>query len=128
MQWSEELFCSKQTFVLNEILTLKLTLPPFVEPSQHNEAPISGLSEFPVSQVPLTENNSTCEPGPEVSLMNSTEEPFDKFSFQLQFPFPTSSACPSTPHLFIIIDNTLVNSPSPKIPSVASEHTIRSIP
>ncbi|MBW0467957.1 hypothetical protein O181_007672 [Austropuccinia psidii MF-1] len=37
------------------------------EPSQHNEPPvctppIPGPSEVPASQVPLTENDSTCEP------------------------------------------------------------------
>ncbi|MBW0491533.1 hypothetical protein O181_031248 [Austropuccinia psidii MF-1] len=49
--------------------------PMIREPSQHNEPPIHtpippipGLSEVPASQVPPTENGTTCEPEPEGAL------------------------------------------------------------
>ncbi|MBW0587385.1 hypothetical protein O181_127100 [Austropuccinia psidii MF-1] len=70
-QWSEELFR---------------------EPSQTKEPPIPGPS--PSSQ-PL-EDNTTCEPEPEVAPMQSMEEPF---------------AHPATPRSIIIIDDMPIGSP-----------------
>ncbi|MBW0525005.1 hypothetical protein O181_064720 [Austropuccinia psidii MF-1] len=64
------------------------------EPSQHNDPPIPGLS--PSSEPP--EDIPTCEPEPEVALMQSTEESF---------------ACLATPCLVIIIDDMPVGSPLP---------------
>ncbi|MBW0565373.1 hypothetical protein O181_105088 [Austropuccinia psidii MF-1] len=69
--WSEDLFCGKQQAIPLLILTFhssKLTLPPFVEPSQYNEPPIPGPSQSPKSQVPSHEDALTCEPEPEVAL------------------------------------------------------------
>ncbi|MBW0582114.1 hypothetical protein O181_121829 [Austropuccinia psidii MF-1] len=72
-QWSEELFH---------------------KPSRTKEPPIPGPS--PSSQPP--EDDTTCEPEPEVAPTQSTEEPF---------------AHPATPRSIIIIDDTPVGSPPP---------------
>ncbi|MBW0498608.1 hypothetical protein O181_038323 [Austropuccinia psidii MF-1] len=54
----------------------EMTLPPFVEPSQHHEppvciptTPIPGPSQASDSQLPSHENDSTLEPEPEVAPM-----------------------------------------------------------
>ncbi|MBW0493302.1 hypothetical protein O181_033017 [Austropuccinia psidii MF-1] len=77
-QWLEDLFHSKQKPIPFFILPFKLsemTLTLFVETSQHIEPPlhtptppIPGLSKYPASQEPLTENDSTHESEPEVAL------------------------------------------------------------
>ncbi|MBW0476571.1 hypothetical protein O181_016286 [Austropuccinia psidii MF-1] len=90
----------------------ELTLPPFLEPSQHNEPPIPGPSEVPASKVPLTENDSTCEPEPEVALMHSMEDPF---------------AFPATPHSFIIIENLPVGPPQHKEPLIPTIKLCRNL-
>ncbi|MBW0583398.1 hypothetical protein O181_123113 [Austropuccinia psidii MF-1] len=64
----------------------------FREPSRAKEPPIPGLS--PSSQ--STEDNTTCDPEPEVAPTQSTEEPF---------------SCPATPCSIIIIDDMPVGSP-----------------
>ncbi|MBW0511851.1 hypothetical protein O181_051566 [Austropuccinia psidii MF-1] len=97
-QWLEDLFC---------------------EPSHHNEPPIPGPCQSSQSQVPSHEKASTCEPEPEVTPAQSTEEPlvcphftfFTLTSFQSPF-LQKSPACPATCHCNIIIDNTPVSSPS----------------
>ncbi|MBW0584562.1 hypothetical protein O181_124277 [Austropuccinia psidii MF-1] len=64
-QWLEDLFRSKQQAIPFLILTLdssELPLPPFIEPSQHNEPPIPGPS--PSSEP--HEDLSACEPEPKV--------------------------------------------------------------
>ncbi|MBW0484743.1 hypothetical protein O181_024458 [Austropuccinia psidii MF-1] len=75
---------------------------------QHNEQPIPGLSQPSEPH----EYTLTCEPEPEVALMQSTEEPF---------------ACPATPTSVIIIDDMPIGSPlppiSPKIPTASSPHS-----
>ncbi|MBW0530815.1 hypothetical protein O181_070530 [Austropuccinia psidii MF-1] len=63
------------------------------------------LSEVPASHVPLTENDSTHEPEPDVSRVQSTEDPLGKYKIflfsvsripsPLLKPFP---ACPTTSH------------------------------
>ncbi|MBW0576661.1 hypothetical protein O181_116376 [Austropuccinia psidii MF-1] len=75
----------------------------FCEPSQHNEPPITGLSQASEYQLPSHENNLTREPDPEVAPTQSLEEPF---------------AFPATPGSFIIIDNTPIGAPlcSPLFP------------
>ncbi|MBW0466228.1 hypothetical protein O181_005943 [Austropuccinia psidii MF-1] len=65
-----------------------------VKPSQHKEPPIPGPS--PSSKPP--EDVPTLEPEPEVAPTQSIEELF---------------ACPATPRLIIIIDNTPFGSPLP---------------
>ncbi|MBW0489591.1 hypothetical protein O181_029306 [Austropuccinia psidii MF-1] len=115
MQWSEDLFCNKQQAITFLILTFDssgLTLPPFVEPSQHNEPPIPGPIQCSEPQVPSHEDALTHEPEPEEAPTQSTEEPFLLFS---TFPHPS----------VIIIDNTPIGSPpastpSPEIPPIAS--------
>ncbi|MBW0504273.1 hypothetical protein O181_043988 [Austropuccinia psidii MF-1] len=75
-QWSEDLSCPKQKAIPFLILAFdssELTLPPFVEPSQHNEPPIPGPS--PSSEP--HEDFSACEPEPNVAPTHSLEEPFD---------------------------------------------------
>ncbi|MBW0525212.1 hypothetical protein O181_064927 [Austropuccinia psidii MF-1] len=69
-----------------------------VKSSQTKEPPIPGPS--PLSQPP--EDNTTCEPEPEVAPTQSMEEPF---------------ARPATPRSIIIIDDTPVGSPPPPPPS-----------
>ncbi|MBW0566542.1 hypothetical protein O181_106257 [Austropuccinia psidii MF-1] len=64
----------------------------FRKPSQTKEPPISGPS--PSSQPP--EDNTTCEPEPEVAPTQYTEEPF---------------ARPATPCSIIIINNMPIGSP-----------------
>ncbi|MBW0501496.1 hypothetical protein O181_041211 [Austropuccinia psidii MF-1] len=59
--------------------SFELALPPSVEPSQYNETPISGTSQSSKSQVQSHEDTMTHEPEPEMALMQSTEDPFDKF-------------------------------------------------
>ncbi|MBW0474589.1 hypothetical protein O181_014304 [Austropuccinia psidii MF-1] len=111
-------------FPIQDVCSFELTLPPFVEPYQHNEPPIftptppiPGPSKVPASKVPLTENNSTNEPEPEVALMKSMEEAFGKYKLFFSVTnkpsplLPQSSAHPNTPWSFIIIDNTPVGSP-----------------
>ncbi|MBW0522805.1 hypothetical protein O181_062520 [Austropuccinia psidii MF-1] len=96
-QWSEDLFCCKQLPFLFLILTFassELTLPLFVEPSQHNEPPIPGPSQ---SSKPH-EDALTCRPEPEVAVMQSMEEPF---------------ACPATPTSIIIINDMPFGAPTP---------------
>ncbi|MBW0472538.1 hypothetical protein O181_012253 [Austropuccinia psidii MF-1] len=120
-QWSEDLFCGKQTPFPSPISTFassELTLPPFVEPSQHNEPPIPGLSQASDFQLASHGNNFTCEPEPEVTPTQSLEEPF---------------ACPATPLSFIIINNLPVKTPLPHLPSsplppIASENPSASSP
>ncbi|MBW0554155.1 hypothetical protein O181_093870 [Austropuccinia psidii MF-1] len=75
----------------------------FREPSRTKEPPIPGPS--PSSQPP--EDNTTCEPEPEVAPMQSTEEPF---------------ACPATPRSIIIINDTPVGSPPPPVQSPSHSH------
>ncbi|MBW0474013.1 hypothetical protein O181_013728 [Austropuccinia psidii MF-1] len=96
-QWLEDLFRSKKPTFLFLILTFtssELTLPPFVEPSQHNEPSIPG----PTQASEPHEDPSACEPEPEVAPMQSTQELF---------------ACPATPAPIIIIVDTPVGSPLP---------------
>ncbi|MBW0484856.1 hypothetical protein O181_024571 [Austropuccinia psidii MF-1] len=75
------------------ILTLEvneLNLPPFVEPSQHNEPPVCTPTQ-PIlgpSELPQTGNNSTHDPEPEVALTQSMDYPFGKSNFSLKLPFP----------------------------------------
>ncbi|MBW0500197.1 hypothetical protein O181_039912 [Austropuccinia psidii MF-1] len=98
-QWSEDLFHGKQSSFAFLILTFasrELTFPPFLQPSQHNEPPIPGLSKASDSQLPSHENDWTCETEPEVAPTHSLEEAFD---------FPT------TPCSFIIIGNMPPRSP-----------------
>ncbi|MBW0490147.1 hypothetical protein O181_029862 [Austropuccinia psidii MF-1] len=71
-----------------------MTLPPFVQPSQHDEPPVPGPS--PSSEPP--EDVPTLEPEPEVAPTQSKEDPF---------------ACPATPCSVIIINDTPVRSPLP---------------
>ncbi|MBW0498772.1 hypothetical protein O181_038487 [Austropuccinia psidii MF-1] len=74
-QWSEDLFCGKQQAIPFVILTFnssELTLPPFVEPSQHNEPPIPGPSKCSKPQVPSHEDALNREPEPEEALTQST--------------------------------------------------------
>ncbi|MBW0560291.1 hypothetical protein O181_100006 [Austropuccinia psidii MF-1] len=74
-QWSEDLFHGMQPHFPFLILTFsssELTLPPFVEPSQHNEPPIPGLSKPSEPH----EDFSTCGPEPDVAPMQSMEETF----------------------------------------------------
>ncbi|MBW0507062.1 hypothetical protein O181_046777 [Austropuccinia psidii MF-1] len=91
--------------------------------------PFSGPSQGSNSQLPSHENNSNCDPEPEVGPMQSTEAPF---------------YCPATPCSIIINDNIPIGSPlthplshspatstpvhSPKIPPVALEKPIISSP
>ncbi|MBW0514864.1 hypothetical protein O181_054579 [Austropuccinia psidii MF-1] len=99
-QWSEDLFCNKQKAIPFLILAFdssELTVPPFVEPSQYDEPPISGLSQSSKSQVPSHEDAVTCDPEPEVDLMKSTEDPSVSSHFHF-FLFPTFSH-PSFDHL-----------------------------
>ncbi|MBW0511598.1 hypothetical protein O181_051313 [Austropuccinia psidii MF-1] len=98
-QWSEDSFHGKKKAIPFLILTFEvseLILLPFLEPSQNNEPPIPtltppipGLSKVPVSQVPLTENDSTFEPETEVALTQSTEVPFGKYKIFPFFLLPT---------------------------------------
>ncbi|MBW0562492.1 hypothetical protein O181_102207 [Austropuccinia psidii MF-1] len=92
-QWLEDLSRGKKStfpFLILTFSSSQLTLPPFVEPSQHNEPPIPGLS--PSSKPP--EDVQTCEPEPEVALTQSMKEPFGKspllflYSYQLFFTPP----------------------------------------
>ncbi|MBW0487094.1 hypothetical protein O181_026809 [Austropuccinia psidii MF-1] len=69
----------------------------FHEPSQHNQPPIPGPSQPSKPH----EDTFTREPEPEVAPMQSMEEPF---------------ACPATPALVILIDDTPVGSPPPVPP------------
>ncbi|MBW0477208.1 hypothetical protein O181_016923 [Austropuccinia psidii MF-1] len=85
-QWSEDLFHSKQQAFPFPILALEvneLNLPPFVEPSQHNEPPVCTPTQpiLGLSEVPQTGNNSTHDPEPEVALTQSMDYPFDKSNF-----------------------------------------------
>ncbi|MBW0546416.1 hypothetical protein O181_086131 [Austropuccinia psidii MF-1] len=61
-------------FLISTFDSIELTLPPFVEPSQHNEPPIPGQSQSSESH----EDSSSHEPEPEVAPMQSREEPFGK--------------------------------------------------
>ncbi|MBW0541541.1 hypothetical protein O181_081256 [Austropuccinia psidii MF-1] len=70
----------------------------FRKPFQTKQPPIPGPS--PSSQPP--DDVPTCEPEPKVAPMQSMEEPF---------------ACPATPRLIIIIDDTPVETP-PLIPTM----------
>ncbi|MBW0496222.1 hypothetical protein O181_035937 [Austropuccinia psidii MF-1] len=109
-QWLEDLFQGKQPpfpFLISTFASSELTLPPFVEPSQHDEPPIPGTSQASDSQLPSHENNLTCEPEPEVAPTQSLEEP---------------CACPSTPRSFIIINDTPIGTPTPWCPPVASKN------
>ncbi|MBW0490043.1 hypothetical protein O181_029758 [Austropuccinia psidii MF-1] len=89
----------------NEGWQCELTLPPFVEPSQHHEPPIPGPSQPSEPH----EDTSTCEPEPEVAPTQSMEENF------------------VTPASAIIIDNMPVASPllpsAPKSPNASSPHS-----
>ncbi|MBW0498443.1 hypothetical protein O181_038158 [Austropuccinia psidii MF-1] len=80
----------------------------FRKPSQNDEPPIPGPSQFSKSQVPSHEDASTCEPEPEVALTQSMEEPF---------------ACPTTPFFVIIINDMPFCSPSPEIPTTSFPHS-----
>ncbi|MBW0467067.1 hypothetical protein O181_006782 [Austropuccinia psidii MF-1] len=104
-QWLEDLFRGKQPpfpFLILAFASNELTLPPCVEPSQHDEPPIPGPSQLSEPH----ENASTCEPEPEVALTQSMEEPFFLLLFllfswsQLSLTPPsTISSLPSYPHL-----------------------------
>ncbi|MBW0538697.1 hypothetical protein O181_078412 [Austropuccinia psidii MF-1] len=62
-QWLEDLSCGKKPafpFVILTFASSQMTLPPFVEPSPHNEPPIPGL--IPSSKPP--EGVPTHEPEP----------------------------------------------------------------
>ncbi|MBW0570378.1 hypothetical protein O181_110093 [Austropuccinia psidii MF-1] len=96
-QCSEDLFHGKPKnipFLISTFDSSELNLPPFVEPSQHNEPPIPGLNQSSKSH----EDTSTCEPEPEVALTQSMKDPF---------------ACPATPCSIIIIDDIPVGSTTP---------------
>ncbi|MBW0500643.1 hypothetical protein O181_040358 [Austropuccinia psidii MF-1] len=85
-QWFKDLSCGKQKAIPFLILAFdssELTLPTFVEPSQHNEPPIQGLSPSSEPQVSSHEDTSACEPEPEEALTQSTEEPFSKSPLHL---------------------------------------------
>ncbi|MBW0487745.1 hypothetical protein O181_027460 [Austropuccinia psidii MF-1] len=96
IQWSEDLFCSKQPkfHLISTLDSSELTLPPFVEPSQTNEPPIPG----PSSSSEPHEDVLTRDPEPEVAPTQSMEQCF---------------AHPTPPHSIIIIGNTPVRSPLP---------------
>ncbi|MBW0503450.1 hypothetical protein O181_043165 [Austropuccinia psidii MF-1] len=101
-QWSDDLFCGKQKAITFLILTFdsnELTLPPFVEPSQHNEPPSLGPSQCSEPQVPSHEDALTREPEPEEAPMQSMEEPFGKSPLQpfLTPPLTISSLSLSQP-------------------------------
>ncbi|MBW0470980.1 hypothetical protein O181_010695 [Austropuccinia psidii MF-1] len=81
----------------------EMTMPPFSEPSQHDEPHIPGQSQCPKPQVLSHEDPLNCEPESEEAPMQSLEEPF---------------GTPSTP--------TPV--PSPEIPPIASENPTASSP
>ncbi|MBW0527391.1 hypothetical protein O181_067106 [Austropuccinia psidii MF-1] len=98
----------------------EMTLPPFIEPSQHNEPPIPGPSHSSESQLPSHEDASTCGPEPEVAPTQSTEDPFFKsplsifscYQHSLTAPL-TISTLPETPCSIIIINDTPVRTPPP---------------
>ncbi|MBW0534412.1 hypothetical protein O181_074127 [Austropuccinia psidii MF-1] len=85
------------------------------EPSQHDEPPIPAPS--PSSKPP--EDVATCEPEREEGPTQSMGEPF---------------ACPATPRLVIIINDTPVGCPtptpvpSPDLPPIAAENPTASSP
>ncbi|MBW0519170.1 hypothetical protein O181_058885 [Austropuccinia psidii MF-1] len=73
-QWLEDLLYVKKPpfpFLILTFASSELTLPPFVEPSQHNEPPIPG----PIQPSEPHEDALTCGPEPEVAPMQSMEEP-----------------------------------------------------
>ncbi|MBW0471636.1 hypothetical protein O181_011351 [Austropuccinia psidii MF-1] len=101
-QWLEDLFHSKQQKfpLISTFDSSELTLYSFVETSQPNEPPFFGLSPSsePHEDVP------THEPEPEVTLMQSIEEPFAKSPLNLFYSskifltlLQPSSACPPPP-------------------------------
>ncbi|MBW0476353.1 hypothetical protein O181_016068 [Austropuccinia psidii MF-1] len=106
IQWLEDLFHSEQKGIPFLILAFKvseLTLPSFLAPFQHDELPICTLTT-PIlgpSEVPPTDNDSTCEPWHEVALMHSTEVPFDNYEISLLFMLPAFPH-PSFDHLQLI--------------------------
>ncbi|MBW0496900.1 hypothetical protein O181_036615 [Austropuccinia psidii MF-1] len=88
-RWLEDLLCGKQPpfpFLILTFTPSELTLPPLVEPSQHDEPPIPGPSQLSKPH----EDASTRWPEPEVAPTQSMEEPFGYyFSFFIIFLFPT---------------------------------------
>ncbi|MBW0489701.1 hypothetical protein O181_029416 [Austropuccinia psidii MF-1] len=94
-QWSEDLYRSKHPtfpFLILTFASSSLTLPPFVEPSQHNEPPTPGRS--PTAEPP--EDVSTGEPELEVAPTQSTEEPFGKSSLLALYSYQLFLTPPST--------------------------------
>ncbi|MBW0513190.1 hypothetical protein O181_052905 [Austropuccinia psidii MF-1] len=74
-QWLEDLFCGKNPpfpFLILNFASREMTLPAFVEPSQQNEPPIPGLSQWSKPH----EDPSTHGPEPEMASTKSMEEPF----------------------------------------------------
>ncbi|MBW0522468.1 hypothetical protein O181_062183 [Austropuccinia psidii MF-1] len=116
-----------------------LILQQAIKPSKHNEPPfptptppIPGVSLISDSQVPSHENDSTCEPEPEVASACAMEGPCGKqnsfifFCYQhsLTPPLAIFSSSP-TSLCFIFIDNKPVRTPpSPEVPPVSAKNPI----
>ncbi|MBW0489704.1 hypothetical protein O181_029419 [Austropuccinia psidii MF-1] len=101
-QWLQFLFGGNHPpfpFLILTFVSSELTLPPFVEPSQHNAPPIPGPSQPSKRH----EDTLTCEPEPEVAPTQSIEEPFARLP---------------NPALVIIINNTPACSSPPSTPTL----------
>ncbi|MBW0512361.1 hypothetical protein O181_052076 [Austropuccinia psidii MF-1] len=73
----------------------------------------------PKSILRTTRGRLTREPEPEMTPTQSTQEPFGKKLLHFLTILNFSSACPATPSLVIVIDNTPVRSPLPSPDSAA---------